>query len=362
MADRSHLASDLLKRSRLLSTSRVPLWQVTKSAIATVLAWFLAQFLAPGTFPIFAMIAALLVVQPSINQSVGRALERTFGVIVGVIIAYLIGVAFGSAAWIVLLAVVVSIFFAWALRLTPGSANQIPISAMLVLSIGAATPGYAYLRIIETLIGAAVGLAINFAIVPPVHLEPAKESVGALGREIAACFTRLSAALTVPHTRAQLEEMLLTARLLRPMQAKVDEAIRTATESLTFNPRAQRLRRELAGIEELAARLAPLVTRTLNMTRAVRDHYDPTLIDEPTVAAIRGELDRAAHDLRLLLPRSSEADALQTAPVEPAAETRGVPLLTAPLAISMPDPLHWVLIGSLSEDLRRVHEEIVGAD
>jgi hypothetical protein len=34
--------------------------------------------------------------------------------------------------------------------------------------------------------------------------------------------------------------------------------------------------------------------------------------------------------------------------------------LTAPLRITRPHPEHWLLIGSLMEDLRRIREEIVG--
>ena len=46
----------------------------------------------------------------------------------------------------------------------------------------------------------------------------------------------------------------------------------------------------------------------------------------------------------------------------PGTETAGVPVLTAPLTVATPDPRHWVLIGSLVEDLRRIHVEIAGDD
>lgn len=342
--------------ARLRSSARIPLLQVTKSAIATVLAWFVAELVLPGTLPVFAAIAALLVVQPSVNQSVGRALERSFGVIAGVVIAFGIGILFGQDSVIVLAAIVVAIFVGWALRLTPGSANQIPISVMLVLTIGAATPDYALARIIETLIGAAIGLIVNILVVPPVLLAPAHAAVTALGTEIAATFERLADALRTPKTDVQLQEILLTARLLRPMQAKAQESLKAADESLAFNPRQQRYRVALDADDALFARMGPLVTRALNMTRAVHDHYDAGLSSEPTVEPIVDELERAAHDLRLLV----RPDAAATR--EPDTETKNLPLLTAPLRILTPHAEHWVLIGSLMEDLRRVHEEIVGAE
>ena len=40
--------------------------------------------------------------------------------------------------------------------------------------------------------------------------------------------------------------------------------------------------------------------------------------------------------------------------------TAELPALTAPLLISRPHPEHWILIGSLMEDLRRIREVITG--
>ncbi|WIB36867.1 hypothetical protein [Curtobacterium sp. MCJR17_043] len=36
--------------------------------------------------------------------------------------------------------------------------------------------------------------------------------------------------------------------------------------------------------------------------------------------------------------------------------------LTAPLAVVRPNSRHWVLIGALLEDVRRVREELLGED
>lgn len=336
------------------ASRRVPLLQVTKTAIAMVAAWFVTSWIFPGQFPVFAAIAALLVVQPSVNQSLGKAIERSLGVVLGVVVALGISLAFGDIGWVILLAMVVAIFVSWLLRLTPGSANQVPISAMLVLSIGAHTPGYALERIVETVIGAAIAFVVNVAIVPPVLLAPAHQSVVRLALELAASLERIAAALSAPQTPEQLQELLVTTRLLRPMQQKAQAALTEGEESLTLNPRRSRHRRVLEQDAALFERLVPLVTRTLGMTRAVRDHYDDTLHEEPEVRAIAGQLERAAHDLRLLARTRAGR-----APGEPPPVTETVPVLTAPLRIAEP-PEHWMLIGSLLEDLRRVREQIVG--
>lgn len=329
---------------------RQPLLQVAKSAVATIAAWLLAGWLIPGPLPVFAAIAALLVVQPSVNQSVAKAIERSVGVVAGVVIASALALAFGQATWVVLLAVAAALAVAWALRMTTGTANQVAISALLVLSLGAATPDYALDRVLETLLGAVIGFVVNVALVPPVALEPARSSVEALGDEVAASLDRLASALVTPQRPAQLQELMLTARLMRPMLTSATDAIASAGESLTLNPRGRRRRAEVERLETTLQRLTPIVTQVIGMTRAVVDRYEPDLPEEPTVRAIAEQLRRAAHDVRRVMRR--------TTPDPASPPTQSIPALTAPLTVAPPSSGNWILIGSLLEDLRRIHETL----
>lgn len=338
------------------ATSRSPLIQVLKTSVAAILAWVASTLLLEQELPIFAAIAALLVVQPSVNQSIAKGIERSLGVLLGVVLAYGAGLIFGTSSWIVLVIIVVALLLAWALRLTPGSANQIPISAMLVLAIGGGqNPDYALERILETVIGVIIALLVNFAIVPPVLLEPANTAVRRLVARVAATLDAVADALQTPTSTRQLAAMLDHARMLRPMQLSAGDAVTRAEESLMLNPRSGIHREQLAFDRELLGRLAVLVTRVLGMTRALHDHYDDKLPEEPIAQSIALELTRAAHDLRLLAgtPRDRSDAGVGS-------ETSDVPALTAPLVIATPHPEHWILIGSLLEDLRRVREEIIG--
>ena len=336
---------------------RTPLLQVLKTAAAAVIAWILCSFIAPGQVPVFGAIAAIIVVQPSVNQSFSRAIERSIGVIVGVVVAYLAALVFGAPSWLVLAAIVISLLVGWALRFPQSSTVQIPISAMLVLSIGAQTPGYAVERIIETVIGAIIGVVVNWLIVPPVALQPAHDAVNALGREVARTMGALATVLSEPTDGAYRTGMLVEARLLRPMQVKSQGLLDAAEESLRFNPRRTGHRDLLKADLERQAMLVIVVQRVLGMARALNDHYDDTLHEEPTAIGIADQLRRAAHDLRLVLADENGGQAAADA----AAAVADEPALTAPLKAIVPDPAHWILIGSLLEDLRRVREEIVGA-
>lgn len=323
---------------------RTPFLQVLKSAAATIAAWLLAGWLIQGPPPVFAAIAALLVVQPSVNQSLTKALERSVGVIAGVVIASALGIALGGSTWVILLATVIALLVAWALRMTPGTANQVAISALLVLALGSTTPDYALDRILETLLGAAIGIVVNLVIVPPVAVAPARDAVDALSSELSASLERLASALEAPRSRAQVEELLLEARLMKPMRDKADAALAEASDSLTLNPRRAH-RSELGALRDELDRFSPIVTQTIGMTRAFADHYDPSVADEPVVRAIAEQLRRAAHDVQIIGGGSA------VAPDEP-------PALTRPLEVRAPTSEHWILIGSMMEDLRRIHEAL----
>lgn len=334
---------------RFRATKRAPLLQVLKSAVATVVAWLLAGWLIQGQPPVFAAIAALLVVQPSVNQSLGKAIERSVGVIAGVVIASLLGLVFGSSSWVILLAILVAMLAAWAARMTTATSNQVAISAMLVLALGGTSPEYAFDRIVETLIGAAIGIVVNALIVPPVLVAPARDQLAALGSELAASVDRLAAGLESPQRPADLDALMIEARLLKPMRDSADAAIADAEESLTLNPRRSAHRGDIAEQRKLLDRLGPMVTQVVGMTRAFVDHYDDDLAGEPTVRAIADQLRRVAHDIRL---------AVHLAEVDPEPLTSAIPALTAPLVVAAPKSAHWILVGSLMEDLRRIRDEL----
>ncbi|WP_127794524.1 aromatic acid exporter family protein [Agromyces sp. LHK192] len=332
------------------AAKRQPLLQVAKAAVATIAAWLIAGWLIPGPLPVFAAIAALLVVQPSVNQSLGKAIERSVGVILGVLVATGLSFVLGDASWVVLVAIMVALVIAWALRMTAGTANQVAISAMLVLALGGTSPQYALDRVLETLIGAVIGIIVNVVIVPPVALRPARADLSLLGGELAGSLERLASALESPQGAREMQQTMIEARLLRPMRDAADASISAAEESLMLNPRRSAHRGELAEDRALLDRIGPIVTQVIGMTRAVVDHYDPSLADEPTVAAIAEQLRRAAHDVRL---------AVHLADVDPQPPTSVVPALTSPLVLSTPKSGNWILIGSLMEDLRRIHEELL---
>lgn len=341
-----------MRLTAVRASTRDPVLQMVKTALATMLAWVLAGMLvADGPPPVFAAIAAMLVVQPSLHQSFTKGVERSVGVVAGVALATLLAMAFGSASWVVLIAVTSALVLSWGLRLTTGSANQVAISALLVLAMGSSTPDYALVRVIETIIGAVIGIVVHLALVPPVALAPARRALDELGEETARALDRLATALVTHQSRREREQIMADARRLREIQDEAGEALESAEDSLTLNPRARRHRDEVAAMQQGLADLGRIVTQTRGMTRAFVDHYDEGVSTEPAVRGISEELRRAAHDTRRQL-RLAIAD-----PAAPPYDETS-PALTAPLDVGAPSGMRWILVGSLMEDLRRVRHEL----
>lgn len=337
-----------------IAPRRVPLLQVAKSAIATLGAWLLAGWLIPGPVPVFAAIAALLTVQPSISQSFGRGVERTVGVIAGVVVASAIGIVLGTGFWAIGLAVVCALLLAWTLRATPGTANQVAISAMLVLALGTATPHYALDRILETAMGAAIGLIVNVAVVPPLALGPARAQVASLVEGTAAALDRLGTALVTLQSPEELTDLLARARDLRQEVTRAEATLGEASDSLALNPRGRGRTTEVDALGADVRRLFAIVTQLIGMTRAFVDDYDDTIAGDRQVAAIAEQLHRAAHDVRIAPPTAVTGED-GTADSGESASAGEPPALTRPLELPTATPEHWVLVGSLLVDLRRIH-------
>lgn len=334
---------------RFTVTERPSALQLFKAAGAAILTWFVCLLIFPGELPIFGAIAALIVVQENVDQSLTKGLERVVGVLLGVSVALGAGALFGPRSWLFIAAILVAMGVGWLLRMSATSTNQIAITALLMIALGGSQFGYGVERLVETAIGAALGVAVNAIVVAPVRTSVTHEQIVSLTRNASAALERLADALAEPRPTAWLDTMLADARALQAERATVHASLRSARESLRLNPRGRRHRHQLLEDDALFQRLQPIVTQVIGMSRALYDLYDESLSTDPFIAGMVEELRRSAHDLELLVGGPEN----ETAAPEP-------PALTAPYTIPRPPPQHWVLIGSLMEDLRRVRGRITG--
>ena len=131
---------------------------------AAVAAYVVAGFFLDDTVPVIAALTALLVVEVTLFDIVTSGVQRVVSVVAGVLLAVGFSSLVGISWWSLGILVAVSILVGQLLRLGPHLV-EVPISAMLVLAVGGEET-VASDRIIETLIGAAVGVAVNIVFPP----------------------------------------------------------------------------------------------------------------------------------------------------------------------------------------------------
>ncbi len=281
-------------RVRLRQRGRTSMSRALRLTGAAVAAFAVAQVLFPGTVPILAPLTALLVVEITLKDIVTSGVQRVASVTAGVLLAVAFSSIVGLSWWSLGALLAVSILVGQILRLGP-HALEVPISAMLVLAAAGAEAA-AVDRISETLIGAAVGVAVNLLFPPAVRSDSAAEAVQRFASELAGLLRTSAAELRDPITQEQAERWMDDARVLSRNVPKIDTELDQAANSRRLNPRAlvvpdisNTLRADLDALEHTTVAVR-------SMFRSIRDgvRYNPTV--DPS----RGEALRELYGALLL--------------------------------------------------------------
>ncbi len=167
------------RRARLRSKA----FQIAQCAIAAGAAWVLASDVFGHQTPFFAPIAAVVSLGTSYGQRLRRVAEVTLGVAIGVFVGDLLTHWLGSGGWQI--ALIVSLAMSTALLLGQGVlfVNQAAVQAIVVSTL-VPTPGAAFIRWTDALIGGGVAL-VAAAVVPRAPLRRPREQAGIVVRRIA---------------------------------------------------------------------------------------------------------------------------------------------------------------------------------
>jgi fusaric acid resistance family protein len=257
-------------------SARPDLLYISRLSATATFAYVLALAVPAGTSrPVLAPLTALLVLQASLYQTIRSAMRKVLSVTVGVLMAVGVAEFIGFSWWQLALVITGALCIGRVLRLGD-DLLEVPISAMLIFSsVGphAAATG----RVVDTLVGAAAGLAGGLVFGRP-RVQPATSAVGHLAGQVAGLLDRMAADLagsdqegagqegagqattgqptTGQATTGQPTTGLLTtgqadddlnveaarwlaeARALRDEIERVDDTLREAAESARLNPRA----------------------------------------------------------------------------------------------------------------------------
>ncbi|WP_280717262.1 aromatic acid exporter family protein [Kitasatospora sp. MAP5-34] len=209
--------------------------QTVRATVAATLSYAVAVRLSSEPAPLTAPLTALLVVQVTLYSTLTTGIRRVNSVVVGVLIAIGFSSVVGLSWWSLGLIILASLTIGQFVRVDE-FVNEVAISAMLVLGV-TRLASQAWDRVLETLIGAGVGLMFNFLFAPPVWLDTAAESIEDLARRTRHLLLSIAEELGSPVPVERAAGRLHEARLLDQAIAEVDAALRQAEDSLRLNPR-----------------------------------------------------------------------------------------------------------------------------
>ncbi|MEU6948647.1 aromatic acid exporter family protein [Streptomyces sp. NPDC046316] len=343
--------------------------QTVRSTAAATISYVVALQLSSEPAPLTAPLTALLVVQVTLYSTLTTGIRRVNSVVVGVVIAIgfsaLVGLTWWSLGLIILASLVVGRFVR-----VDEFVPEVAISAMLVLGVTQVTDT-AWDRVLETLIGAIVGLTFNTVLAPPVWVGSAGESIEDLARRMRRLMLGMGEELTTPTPVARAAARLHEARRLDNDVADVDAALRQAEDSLRLNPRVKEQEGVLhrivlrTGLDtlEICAVVLRVLARTL--TDLAKERKDTDLFPEDLALALEDLLARIADTLvsfAVLVSThvSADADAAEERLAGELRAARAVRDHTADLLLRavQSDPSQWQLYGALLTEVDRILDEL----
>ncbi|MEU9737481.1 aromatic acid exporter family protein [Streptomyces sp. NPDC048002] len=357
-----------LPRERLTRLRRDPVVvQTLRSAAAATLAYVIALHLSPEKAPLTAPLTALLVVQVTLYATLTNGVRRVNSVVAGVLVAIAFSLLVGLTWWSLGLLIIASLGVGHLVRVDE-YVPEVAISAMLVL--GVTTVGdTAWARVLETLIGAVVGLGCNLLLAPPVWVDEAGESVEDLARRLRQLMLRMGEQAAGPTPVDRAAARLHEARRLDHDIAGVDAALRQAEDSVRFNPRVREglLHRVVlrTGLDtlEICTVVLRVIARTL--TDLAKERESEPLF-APEVGAVLERLlaevaDATVSFAVLVTAHVSEnaesAEERLTAELRRAATTRDK-LAGLLLEEVRRDPGQWQLHGAVLAEVNRIIDEM----
>jgi uncharacterized membrane protein YccC len=256
--------------------------RTAKTTLAAVISWELARRLLGEPVPVLAALTALLVTQLTVVDTITESLQRVGSVVVGVLLAVLLADLLGLQWWSVGLVIFASLAVGQVLRLG-AQRIEVPISALLVLAVGG-QPGAAGTRVLETLIGAAVGVAVNVVVAPPVYVQPAGEAIAELAEAMARLLREAGDELARGWSGEDAYDRLRQARELDGPLGRARRALGRAEDSLRLNPRRRRvgdpsgdLRAALTTLEHSAILVRGLFRSLVDLDSVTGEGPDPAL-------------------------------------------------------------------------------------
>ena len=244
--------------------------QLGKTVLAAVVAWLLAVKVFHIAQPFLAPWAAMLTVHATVLGSVRRGMEQVAAAVIGVLIAFGAEAVFGVTA--LSLAVVITVgMLVGSIRGLRADSTTAAATAVVVLTTGYGDDaGLLAALLLDTGIGSAIALLVNFLVWPPLRDRGAAAAIDAIDDHVGRLLCDIAAALR----RDRAPEVDAWVERTRKIDEQITEAWRVLGQSRESGQ--LNLRRATAGrmraaddFGDVLGRLEQVVAETRSMARTV---------------------------------------------------------------------------------------------
>lgn len=241
--------------------------QTAKAALAAAVAWGIASAVRGVRDPVLASVAALVVVQVTVYQSVRRAIQYSAGIVAGMVAALATGRYLGVNMFTMSLVVIFGLVLGRTLQLGT-QVTQVAVTGLLVLAFG---NGYGTVRIVDSVIGAVIGVLVNLAIAPPAFARTAAKELADLADDLAALCTTVANALRGDWNHEQARGWLDRSRALAASARAARKVAEQAEESLRYHPRKSVHLEDVHRVDEAATALDHVAGQLNSLMRGLAD-------------------------------------------------------------------------------------------
>lgn len=225
---------------RVPGRERRILVQSAKATFAATAAWLLATLVLHLPQPFLAPYAAVFLVEATVYRSFRGWIQQVGSVASGVLLAAVAGHFIPWQA-VALAAVVFLGLLAGSWRRFGDAGVWVGVTGMLVISYGTARePVLLGDRLLETALGAAIGVAVNTLILPPLYGERLAAAAGRLGKALAALLESLSDLIRRDEPPEDLDHLLSQEQDTRSLVLAAEEAVGLTREGRMLNLRRGR--------------------------------------------------------------------------------------------------------------------------
>jgi uncharacterized membrane protein YgaE (UPF0421/DUF939 family) len=346
------------KPFRPVLVRRTQILLATKAAVAAGIAWEVALLADPHSRPYFAPLAVILIVQPTVYDSLSRAFQRVAGVLLGVSAALAVSHFLTLSGWSIAIIVFAGLLLGWSLRLGPQGVVQVPVSALLVVAVGSATPDYGARRVVDTLIGSAI--AVLAVLVSPAAPAPERVVSSALTplRRCRDILTQIGPAIGSAWTLEQAEAWRTEALALYEATTRARRDYEAHQLTARWNARARRQRLVLERADEALRAGDRIAIQTRSITRALVDGA-PAARPLPAVGAMLVSTASAIEAYAVWVASPDEsADRQQLSDaIRVAGQTSGQAVTRAQRRWR-DDPAQWLTFGTILTMSQRILAEV----